>query len=122
MNNPPPIVSPTNTLRTNKMINRQALTLSISLFVMLFLALPISLIPALIVFLYIRWFKGGDFTSVINRLERINGTKLLIACGLTFASIAIYQSANYITHIGFPASFITYYNFPFQRFMRVILT
>lgn len=62
--------------------------------------------------LYVYVFKNGDFTPVLNHLERINSAKLLIAGGLTFASMAIYQSANYITHLGFPFPFITYYNLP----------
>ena len=94
------------------MKNHKALT-PIILFVILFLGSPvITGFLTIALFLYVSLFKNGEFTPIINRVERINGSRLLIACGLTLASLAIYQSANYVTHLGFPSPFITYYNLP----------
>ena len=90
--------------------SKKTLAISIVVFLLFFLTLPLSIIPAIVLFLYVYWFKGGDFRRVINRIEMVNGIRLLIACGFTSASIAIYQSANYATHLGFPSPFITYHN------------
>ncbi|MFN8491409.1 MAG: hypothetical protein U0350_27680 [Caldilineaceae bacterium] len=95
------------------MSNRKALILSLILLGLMVLGLPILLIPVLLVGLYIRWYKGGDFTPLLRRLERINGANLCIALGLTLASTAIvYQHTPYEMRLGFPSPFIFYYNVP----------
>lgn len=94
------------------MKNRKAPILLIAFLSIILLGMPIMLIPVLFIGLYIRWFKAGDFTPLLNRLERIDSTKLFIACGFTLISLVIYQSLNYVAYLGFPLPFINYYNFP----------
>ncbi len=92
---------------------KASLLLIILLTLIILLGMPVILLPVLPVFLYIRWFNAGDFTPLLNRLERIDSTKLLLACGLTLASAAIVdQRTAYEFRLGFPAPFIFYYNFP----------
>jgi hypothetical protein len=91
--------------------SKKTFKILIVLLVALLIDAPLLLVfLAIALCLYVYLFKNGDFTSVINnfvkRLERINGTKLFLACGLTVASMSVYQSAGYITHLGFPFSFV----------------
>lgn len=92
------------------MKNRKAPILLIALLSLILLGMPIMLIPVLLIFLYIRWFKVGDFTPLLNRLD---STKRLIACGLTLASLLIiYQHTAYATKFGYPSPIVTYYSYP----------
>ncbi len=95
------------------MKNRKAPILLIALLSLILLGMPIMLIPVLLIFLYIRWFKVGDFTPLLNRLGRLDSTKRLIACGLTLASLLIiYQHTAYATKFGYPSPIVTYYSYP----------
>ena len=48
------------------MKNRKAPILLIALLSLILLGMPIMLIPVLLIFLYIRWFKVGDFMPVLD--------------------------------------------------------
>ena len=104
------------------MKNRKAPILLIVLLSLILLGMPIMLIPLLFIGLYIRWFKAGDFTPLLNRLQRIDNTKLFIACGLTLASLLIiYQQTTYATKFGYPSPIVTYYSYPATPGVTVIV-
>jgi hypothetical protein len=61
----------------------------------------------------IYWYTTGKHKPVgqaVLKLDESNRLLLYIGCGLTLASLAIHQTGAYATQLGFPTTFVTYYD------------
>lgn len=98
------------------------ISIAIGLILLIFLMLPFSIVPVVAVIIYVYWYKDRDFMCVVNWIERINQVKLVIACGLTLASLLIiYQQTAYATKFGYPSPIVTYYSYPATPGVTVIV-
>ncbi|MEZ4729625.1 MAG: hypothetical protein R3E79_21050 [Caldilineaceae bacterium] len=80
----------------------------------LFILAPlVFIITALLLRLY-RYITGDNRSlgQLIRSCYDSDRLLILVACGLTLASLAIYQTEDYAVQFGFPTTFITYYTFP----------
>lgn len=84
----------------------------ILLFVVLFIASPLLFI-IFAIFAPIYWYFIGKHNppgTPMLKLDKNDRSLLYIACGLTLASLLIYQTGDYATQLGFPTTFVTYYH------------
>lgn len=86
----------------------------ILLLVVLFIASPL-LFVIFAIFAAIYWHFIGKHNppgTPMLKLDASDRPLLYIACGLTLASLLVYQTGAYATQLGFPTTFVTYYHQP----------
>ncbi len=84
----------------------------IALLVILFIASPLLFVVFAALFA-IYWYTTGKHKPAGQAVFKLDGSDrllLYIACGLTLVSLAIHQTGDYATQLGFPTTFVTYYD------------